>query len=257
MAGLNELWIDPHRDAVRMLADQTTVLAEEAQELFAEKYAAYPWQVDLSGTPRFWFEREPIAEFRAHFIGSVSEYSNTWMWGWENINGYPEEAVALSTSVRDAGERLDCPEFTTTVLPLDPRERSDAGLPAREHAVYDYVHAAMALTDLVEPVYYRGSNGNGGYAWFVLENRAEFHLPPASIMSAVGILTRITAAGLVADPHLATWAYAVRREGLTIEQTGTDMILTAQDGSATVSFDDRGRLARIDAHAGPAAAGGH
>ena len=47
------------------------------------------WNVDFSeGSIRFGKQPYPI-----QFIGSESTASNTWLWGWENINGFSDEIL--------------------------------------------------------------------------------------------------------------------------------------------------------------------
>ena len=72
------------------------------------------WNVDLSaGFLYFGADAYPV-----QFIGSESASSNTWLWGWENINGFPESVVATAHEMKRMGERYGLTPFTTAKLAL-------------------------------------------------------------------------------------------------------------------------------------------
>ena len=73
------------------------------------------WNVDFSeGTIRFGNDAYPI-----QFIGSESILDNTWLWGWENINGFSEEIIQLARHTREEGERLGLEPLTTAEFTLN------------------------------------------------------------------------------------------------------------------------------------------
>ncbi len=58
------------------------------------------WQVDFdAGTISFGQD-----EYQLQFIGSESSESNTWLWGWENINGFPKEVILLAEQMKVIAE---------------------------------------------------------------------------------------------------------------------------------------------------------
>ena len=58
------------------------------------------WNVDFSkGTISFGDDAYPV-----QFIGSESGSSNTWMWGWNNINHFPESVISLANEMLAKGE---------------------------------------------------------------------------------------------------------------------------------------------------------
>ncbi|WP_028709161.1 DUF6882 domain-containing protein [Propionicicella superfundia] len=243
------LHLSSEGDPIRQLADQVMILATEAQEVFAERYGAYAWRADLSEPAVFWFEREPPAIFRPSFVGSVSGYSNTWLWGWENINGYPDAVVDLASRTRAVGEQVGSVELTTAQLPLDADARKADGLAEREAPPHDYVLAAMAVSGLRAPVFYRAPTGDDSYAWFVLDNPEEFDLPAPSVLQLATLIPRLLQAGLLDDHRLAVRAYATRRPGLSIVEDGETVTLTAPDGALTATFDELGRLTNLSVRA--------
>lgn len=73
------------------------------------------WNVDFSeGTIRFGNRAYPI-----QFLGSESALSNTWLWGWENINGFSDELLRLARQTKEMGERWMLEPLTTAEFALD------------------------------------------------------------------------------------------------------------------------------------------
>ncbi len=58
------------------------------------------WNVDFSkGIISFGNDEYPV-----QFIGSESASSNTWLWGWENINGFDEKLIRVANETKNKGE---------------------------------------------------------------------------------------------------------------------------------------------------------
>lgn len=43
-------------------------------------------------------------EFRVQFLGSESYVSNSWLWGWENVNGFPDNLLGQAHIARTYGQ---------------------------------------------------------------------------------------------------------------------------------------------------------
>ena len=43
-------------------------------------------------------------EFRVQFLGSESYASNSWLWGWENVNGFPDNLLGQAHIARTYGQ---------------------------------------------------------------------------------------------------------------------------------------------------------
>jgi len=75
------------------------------------------WNVDFSeGCILFGEKKYPI-----EFIGSESTSSNTWLWGWENINGFPEQMIQMAQQSKKLGEQWGLEPLTIAQLPLDDK----------------------------------------------------------------------------------------------------------------------------------------
>ena len=67
------------------------------------------WNVDFSeGVILFGNQKYPL-----QFIGSEATSSNTWLWGWENINGFSEKIIQVATHAKVVGERWNLEPLTT------------------------------------------------------------------------------------------------------------------------------------------------
>lgn len=245
------LRIDPARPAFPQLIDHVIILNTEIQYAFAETYGTFGWQADLSDPAVFWFDRQPPAIFRPHFIGSTSGDSHTWMWGWENINNFPESVVEVATDAKAIGDALQIPELTTAHQQLDPEARASTGLLTVGDADQALVYAAMVQLPL--PLYYRAPTGNGSFAWFLLDNADEFTPAAPTQMSAIRAITAAASGGYLTDARAALAGYAQRRDGVSLREDGAAVILTVTDGDVRIEVDDLGRIARVTGTLGGAA----
>ncbi|MFQ7355850.1 MAG: DUF6882 domain-containing protein [Coprococcus phoceensis] len=61
------------------------------------------WNVDFSeGVILFGNQKYPL-----QFIGSEATSSNTWLWGWENVNGFSEKIIQVATHAKVVGGTLE------------------------------------------------------------------------------------------------------------------------------------------------------
>ena len=91
---------------------KATLLQKRAFKLLVE---GSNWQVDFDSGKIYFDERE----FDMQFIGSESFLSNTWLWGYENINGFDERLLKLVNKAREFGEKFGLSAFSTPRFELD------------------------------------------------------------------------------------------------------------------------------------------
>lgn len=86
------------------------------QSACAEQVAKDPnWNVDFSnGVILFGDQKYPL-----QLIGSESALSNTWLWGWKNVNRLPETLLRLADSTRAVGKRWGLEPLTTASFALN------------------------------------------------------------------------------------------------------------------------------------------
>ncbi|MDR2970510.1 MAG: hypothetical protein LBU83_01075 [Bacteroidales bacterium] len=58
-------------------------------------------------------------EFTAQFLGGESNSAETWLWGWENINNFPDKILTFARKIKAIGEELDAEPLTTAEIELD------------------------------------------------------------------------------------------------------------------------------------------
>ena len=91
---------------------KATLLQKRAFKLLVE---GSNWQVDFDSGKIYFDGRE----FDMQFIGSESFSSNTWLWGYENINGFDERLLKLANKAREFGEKFGLSAFSTPQFDLD------------------------------------------------------------------------------------------------------------------------------------------
>lgn len=86
------------------------------QKAFAEQVVkGRNWFYDFGeGTISFGDDVYPM-----QFIGSEANSSGTWMWGWNNINGFDEKLLRLANEIKEIGEKWDYGVLTTKCFNLD------------------------------------------------------------------------------------------------------------------------------------------
>jgi len=247
--GVN-LRIEPGRDPVDQLIDDIIILATECQTAFAERYADMPgWRVDLDKPAVFWFTTEPPVMFRPHFLGTTSKQSNTWLWGWENINKLSKDVIDVADDVLSIGKAIHAVELTTAQLPLDATARQQAGLPARDDPETTLIYAAEALSGLRYPVYYRAPMHETSNAHFLLDNDDAFTLPAPTSLATSNAIVAALSSGHMIDHMRAVRSYAARR-GVQLTEQDDTTLLQVTDGTLTMRFDDQGRLAGLSGFVG-------
>ncbi|KRC34261.1 hypothetical protein ASE27_03375 [Oerskovia sp. Root918] len=213
------------------LVDRAVILSTEHQAHFAELGGESAWDADLqAGTLTFHSEIPLVCG--AHFLGTAAPGTQSWLWGWHNVNNFPEGVVAAAEHVHQRGVSGGIFELSTAEILL-----TDA-------VPYRLALAAKAVTGHF--THFAAPTGGGTCAWFLLTH-PRFELPPASVPRVLRVIPEGIGSTTVADHRRAVRAYAVLR-GLDIrwldEQTA---VVGASDGEVTVAFDGHGRLTNLSA----------
>ena len=79
------------------------------KRLFEQVVEASKWQADFE-SGKIYFDEYG---FDMQFIGSESFSSNTWLWGYENINGFDERLLGLANRACEFGEKFGLEAFST------------------------------------------------------------------------------------------------------------------------------------------------
>ena len=105
------------------------------------------WNVD--------FDRGIISfgedEYPLQFLGSESNSSNTWLWAWENINGFDENIISLAREIKAKGEKLNLEALTTAEIDISDELNGHTlsivacGLADKNYCYYRGPHSGGAI----------------------------------------------------------------------------------------------------------------
>jgi hypothetical protein len=215
------------------LVDRAVFYSTEVQTHFGGLIADAEWEVDFTSDPHLTFSSADgvVLRGRPHLIGSESSRDQTWLWGWENVNDFPDAVIGLSHDVRKFGAAEEVAELTTPELNLDEELALRLTLAAKE-ATGKWVH-------------YPAEAGAGTTVWLLVD-AAEVVLPEPQVKVSVRALMQGLTQTTVSD-HRAAIDWYVSKRGIPVRELpegGLRMLFA--DGSADLSFDDERRISNCD-----------
>lgn len=218
------------------LVNRAVFYSTEMQSHFGNLIADASWEVDFTADPHLSFTAEDgtVLRTRPHLLGSESSSQNTWLWGWENINEFPDAVVGLSHEVRKFGAAEDVEELTTAELDLDDELALRLTLAAKE-ATGKWAH-------------YPAAAGAGTTVWLLVD-APELALPAPQVKVAVRALMQGLTQTTVSDHRAALDAYVAKRGIPTADLPEGGVRILFADGSADLSFDEQRRISNCDFHA--------
>ena len=105
------------------------------------------WNVD--------FDKGIIAfgndEYPLQFLGSEATSSNTWLWAWENINGFDDKIISLAREIKAKGEKLNLEALTTAEIDISDELNGHTlsivacGLADKNYCYYRGPHSGGAI----------------------------------------------------------------------------------------------------------------
>lgn len=216
------------------LVNRAVFLSAEMQAAFGRRIADADWEVDFAADPpTLRFTGEQPLEVRAHMLGSESQQTSTWHWGWDNINDFPAPVVDLSHAVRRHGAAHELGELTTEEIDLS------------EELALRLTLAAKTITGLW--AHYPVDAGGGSVVWLLVEH-PELTLGQPAIRDLVRSLAQGLTETEVTDHRAALIAYAEQRGFPLVELPADGLRLLAADGSADVTFDEQNRITNCALH---------
>lgn len=192
------------------------------------------WDVDLDAGTLTFTGRGGTLVTPAHLVGTAAPGPGSWMWAWNNVNGFSDAVVARAGAVRDFGARFGIKELASAEVPLRGEPRQDAV----EYAV------AAGLVNGGLPHYTAEVGGGTVVAFVVDEPRAALGAP--SVATAASVVAEALANGAALDHRRALEAYGELRGFGVPEQTDDLVVLEAADGRLTARFDAEGRITGLD-----------
>jgi len=146
------------------------------KRLFKQVVEASKWQADFE-SGKIYFDKQ---EFDMQFIGSESFSSNTWLWGYENVNGFDERLLSLANKAREFGEKFGLEAFSTAQFELDEE-------------INGHTISLVACVALGDELSYYKIDYDGGAAYVAFRAEAIFKEPVLAI-------TFFTNGGLINPP---------------------------------------------------------
>ncbi|MCU4295843.1 hypothetical protein D3I60_01885 [Brevibacterium permense] len=218
------------------LVNRAVFYSTEVQTHFGALIADAEWEVDFSSDPHLTFTSTEgaVLRTRPHLLGSESSREKTWLWGWENVNDFPDAVVGLSHEVRKFGASEDVSELTTPELSLD------------EELALRLTLASKVATD--RWAHYPAAAGAGTTVWLLVD-AAEIALPAPQVKVSVRALMQGLTQTTVTDHRAAIEAYVAKRGIPTAELPEGGLRMLFADGSADLSFDDQRRISNCDLNA--------
>lgn len=186
------------------------------------------WQLDLdTGTISF----GPTLTFPIQILGTVSEYSNTWLWSWANTeSNIPPSLIQAALQLRELGTVERMPEFSDDQLDLEQISGHEIALAA----------AGICQSDC----YYRGPY-KGGAVYVLIDAPVVRQQRDASPLRVIKVFNQLIST-FVLDHRRALTAY-LQQKGYTLTETRTSLEATAPDRSGLrATFDTHGRLVEIN-----------
>ncbi|WP_163540861.1 DUF6882 domain-containing protein [Occultella kanbiaonis] len=206
---------------------------------YGDKYSS-GYRTDMTGGTITFVGTDEIT-VRAHFVGSAAPGPKSWLWGWENVNSFPEPVVARVAAVREFGQRFGITELTTAEVPL-----------ATEPATVARRFAAAASLIAGPLPFVTFALENGTVLTFLVESPALEPIP-ASAIRAGSVLPEAASEGSITNWPRALRAYAQWR-GFTLAEEGGAITLRAPNGHVEAKLDDQGGLSALSMSAGPSPA---
>ncbi|MCT1657435.1 DUF6882 domain-containing protein [Brevibacterium luteolum] len=221
-------------ETLQDLVNRAVFLSAEMQAAFGRRIADADWEVDFAADPpTLRFTGEQPLEVRAHMLGSESQQTSTWHWGWDNINDFPAPVVDLAHAVRRHGAAHELGELTTEEIDLS------------DELALRLTLAAKTITGLW--AHYPVDAGGGSVVWLLVEH-PELTLGQPAIRDLVRSLAQGLTETEVTDHRAALIAYAEQRGFPLVELPADGLRLLAADGSADVTFDEQNRITNCALH---------
>lgn len=217
------------------LVNRAVFFSTEMQTHFGSLIADASWDVEFTADPQLTFSSEEgvVLRGRPHLLGSESSGQNTWLWGWENINEFPEPVVSLAHDVRKFGAAEDVTELIAEELELD------------EELALRLTLASKEVTG--KWAHYPAAAGAGTTVWLLVD-APEFTLPEPQVKTTVRALMQGLTQTTVTDHRGALESYVAKRGLATAPLPEEGLRLLFADGCADLSFDDQRRISNCEMH---------
>lgn len=194
------------------------------KRLFKQVVEASKWQADFE-SGKICFDKQ---EFDMQFIGSESFSSNTWLWGYENVNGFDERLLSLANMAREFGEKFGLEAFSTAQFELDEE-------------INGHTLSMVACVALGEELSYYKIDYDGGAAYVAFRAETIFK-EPVFASEVVSVVNECISAYEL-DHRLFTKGLLLGSE-IKFSENKDEIVAKFKD-ELSFKFDDLNRLVNI------------
>ncbi|MBN0042205.1 hypothetical protein JN535_18780 [Cellulosimicrobium cellulans] len=164
---------DQTAPALQELVDDAAFLSHEHQLHLADRHGDDAWGAEMTtGSFTFTSATGETTTCRLQFLGTAAPGPGSWMWAWNNVNGFPEDVLRAAEKTREAG------------LP----EATEAELPLTDDLPYRLALAAKTVTG--SWTHYSAPVGGGTRAWFLLDTPTASRCPRRACRASCGCSAR-------------------------------------------------------------------
>ncbi|HVF10355.1 MAG TPA: hypothetical protein VNA16_06115 [Abditibacteriaceae bacterium] len=191
------------------------------------------WNVDLeTGKVDFGKGRS----YPIQIIGTESEVSGTWLWGWANEGSdIPAHLLTCTTTLQELGAREGIEELTQPQIELDK--------------VDGHMLAMVACGVCKANAYYRGPY-DGGALFFTMQQMPLQNQQTASPLEIINIMSSVISQFPV--NHKTMVQSFLNHQGFQLAEGEGEIIASVANGSdITVKFDNLGRINGMETTAVP------
>lgn len=207
-------------------------LMEDAAD--PEKIQGNYFAVDLTvPTITFGPESDAPVVARAGWIGSCTPQS--WMWGWNNINHFPDPAVADAELIRRFGTEYGVAELTTPQIPL------------LEGGQRDTVWKLAAVATVIcgrRPLYFAATSQDA-YGVLLVDHPDMVPSTPPTAPRLARMLGEAAQLAYVENWPRALGTYASLRGIPLAEENGVYHFALPEDQHLTVELNERGLVKTV------------
>lgn len=199
------------------LADLTIGTGIARQRAFGQVIGKCDWSIDLGEMTISFGDKT----FGCSIIGSESDSSDTWLWGWANPhNGWTEEQTDAGIKAREA--LSECDEFTVPSYDLDETRNGH--------------NLSMIVTALSEEnvAYYRCPY-DGGALYVQVKGLPDEAFAPMSVPDIINDAMELIE-GMECD-HLLTIAGMLYQSGYDFTANDTELNCESSEGKLHVEFE--------------------
>ena len=184
------------------------------------------WHVDFTrGILAFGGDEYPV-----QFLGTVSSVSNTWLWGWENINHFPDNVVVLAQWLREVGVAWNLEPLMTASFEI-----------SEMFTGHTLSTVAAAICEQ-QVCYYCGPTGSGSVACLLFSGLPDEVFAPIAAMEF--IQTTMRAMNQYPIDHTIFVKSFLYQNGTSYDEDG-DAVVAHFDQDVRITFEQTGDVRHI------------